>query len=175
MSAKDRVDEDWSDDDEAEEDTQEGKYLTFGLNEESYGIEISCITEIIGMQTINAVPDMPGYIRGVINLRGKIIPVMDVRLRFGMPERQYDERTCIIVIRVKNQSIGLIVDRVSEVLYIPVSEIEPTPELRKGRRNRFVKGLGKVGDEVKMLLETEHMLVEDENDLTGRDTKCLET
>ena len=161
MSAKERVDEDLLDDDDENEDTQEGKFLAFQLNEEEYGIEIGFVTEIIGLQNINVVPDMPYYIRGVINLRGKVIPVMDVRLRFGAPEREYDERTCIIVINVKEQSIGLIVDRVSEVLDIPASEIEPTPELRKGRSNRFVKGLGKVGDEVKMLLEAEHMLFED--------------
>ena len=110
MCAKERVDEDLLEDDDENEDTQEGKYLTFQLNEEEYGIEIGYVTEIIGLQNINVVPDMPHYIRGVINLRGKVIPVMDVRLRFGAPERQYDERTCIIVINVKEQSIGLIVD-----------------------------------------------------------------
>ena len=89
MSAKERVDEDLLDDDDENEDTQEGKFLTFQLNDEEYGIEIGYVTEIIGLQNINVVPDMPHYIRGVINLRGKVIPVMDVRLRFGAPEREY--------------------------------------------------------------------------------------
>lgn len=158
------MDDDMLDDDDENEDTQEGKYLTFQLNEEEYGIQIGFVTEIIGILNINAVPDMPHYIKGVINLRGKVIPVMDVRLRFGAPPREYDERTCIIVINVKEQAMGLIVDRVSEVLDIPESEIEPTPELRKGRSNRFVHGLGKVGDQVKLLLEAESMLFEDEVD-----------
>lgn len=160
--AKDRIDEDLLEDDDENEDTQEGKYLTFQLNDEEYGIQIGYVTEIIGIQNINSVPDMPEYIKGVINLRGKVIPVMDVRLRFGAPSRDYDERTCIIVINVKEQAMGLVVDRVSEVLDIPESEIEPTPELRKGRSNRFVHGLGKVNGEVKLLLEAESMLFEDE-------------
>lgn len=163
--AKDRIDEDMMDDDDENEDTQEGKYLTFQLNEEEYGIQIGFVTEIIGIQHINAVPDMPPYIKGVINLRGKVIPVMDVRLRFGAPVRAYDERTCIIVINVKDQAMGLVVDRVSEVLDIPDSDIEPTPELRKGRSNKFVKGLGKVGEQVKLLLEAESMLFEDEPEI----------
>lgn len=166
--AKDRIDDDMMDDDDENEDTQEGKYLTFQLNEEEYGIQIGFVTEIIGIQNINAVPDMPPYIKGVINLRGKVIPVMDVRLRFGAPARAYDERTCIIVINVKDQAMGLVVDRVSEVLDIPDSDIEATPELRRGRSNRFVKGLGKVGEQVKLLLEAENMLFEDETDATDK-------
>lgn len=90
------------------------------LEDEESGIEIRYVTEIIGMQKIIAVPDVPPYGRGVINLRGKVIPVVDARLRFGLPERPHDDRTCIVVINVREQAVGLIVDRVSEVLDIPI-------------------------------------------------------
>ena len=120
MSVKERLNDDLLEDDyEEDEDTQEDKFLTFVLNREEYGIEIRHVTEIIGIQSITEVPDMPHYIKGVINLRGKVIPVMDVRLRFGVAEREYDDRTCIIVINIEEQSVGMIVDRVSEVLDIP--------------------------------------------------------
>ena len=160
MSAKERLDVEMFDeeDDEEMEDTQEGKYLTFVIGNEEYGIEIRFVTEIIGIQNITQVPDMPNYIKGVINLRGKVIPVMDVRLRFIAEERPYDDRTCIIVINIKDQPMGLVVDRVSEVLDIPRTEIEPAPELRKGRGNKFIQGMGKVGEEVKLLLNAESLL-----------------
>lgn len=116
---------------EMEEDTQKGKFLTFSLGKEDYGVEIKYVTEIIGIQSITEVPDLPAYINGIINLRGKIIPVMDVRLRFGKTVREYDDRTCIIVIDINDISIGLIVDRVSEVINIPESEIVPPPQLDK--------------------------------------------
>jgi len=149
-------------DEDENEDTQEDKFLTFVLADEEYGIEIRYVTEIIGMQKITEVPDVPSYIRGVINLRGKVIPVMDVRLRFGLPERPYDERTCIVVINVAEQAVGLIVDRVSEVLDIPKSEIEPPPQVKKGSGSRFIEGLGKVGDTVKILLNAEKLLFDEE-------------
>ncbi|MDD4334947.1 MAG: chemotaxis protein CheW [Desulfotomaculaceae bacterium] len=143
---------------EEDEDTQEDKFLTFVLNGEEYGIEIRHVTEIIGIQNITAVPDMPHYIKGVINLRGKVIPVMDVRLRFGVEEREYDDRTCIIVINIEEQSVGMIVDRVSEVLDIPKSEVEPPPKVKKGESSRFIKGMGKVDERVKILLNEYQLL-----------------
>lgn len=144
------------------EDTQEGKFLTFILGEEEYGIEIRHVTEIIGIQNITEVPDMPAHVKGVINLRGKVIPVMDVRLRFGMPERPYDDRTCIVVINIDGQAVGLIVDRVSEVLNIPKDHIEPPPAVKKGEESRFVQGMGKVGEEVKILLDARKLLYDEE-------------
>ncbi|NLM79860.1 MAG: purine-binding chemotaxis protein CheW, partial [Clostridiales bacterium] len=102
-----------------DDDPQDGRYLTFSLDSECYGIEIKYVTEIIGIQPITEVPEMPEYIKGIINLRGRIIPVMDVRLRFKKPFREYDERTCIIVIEIRDIVLGLIIDRVSEVLTIP--------------------------------------------------------
>lgn len=160
MSLKERLDADLLEEDEEDEDTQEDKFLTFVLNNEEYGIEIRHVTEIIGIQNITEVPDMPVYIKGVINLRGKVIPVMDVRLRFGVEERSYDDRTCIIVINIDEHMVGLIVDRVSEVLDIPKSEIEPPPKVRRGESSRFIRGMGKAGDQVKILLN-EHQLLFD--------------
>jgi purine-binding chemotaxis protein CheW len=144
-----------------EEDTQKGKYLTFSLEKEFYGIEIMYVTEIIGIQVITEVPELPDYIKGIINLRGKIIPVMDVRLRFKKSPRAYNDRTCIIVVEMQEISIGLIVDSVSEVLSIAEGDIVPPPELHKGN-NRYIKGIGKVGNDVKLLLDCDKLLNEDE-------------
>ena len=142
---------------EEEEDTQKDRYLTFILDEESYGIEIKYVTEIIGLQPITAVPDLPDYIRGIINLRGTIIPVMDVRLRFKKPFKEYNDRTCVIVIDIGDISIGLIVDSVSEVLTIPEGEIVPPPEVNK-KGNKYIKGIGKVENGVKLLLDCDKLL-----------------
>lgn len=148
--------------DEEMEDTQEDKYLTFVLNREEYGIEIKHVIEIIGIQNITSVPDMPHYIKGVINLRGKVIPVMDVRIRFNIKEQAYNERTCIIVITVSEQLVGLIVDEVSEVLDIPKANVEPSPKVNRGEGSKFVQGMGKVGDAVKILLSADKLLFEED-------------
>ena len=143
LSEKDKLDADLlEDDDEDGEDTQEDKYLTFVIGKEDFGIEIRYVTEIIGIQGITEVPDMPHYVKGVINLRGKVIPVMDVRLRFGVDERPYDDRTCIIVININDQPVGLIVDRVLEVLDIQKSEIEPPPMMQEGEEQPLHPGDG---------------------------------
>jgi len=156
---RERLDSELLDDEfEQEEDTQEDKFLTFVLGNEEYGIEIRYVTEIIGIQNITLVPDMPEYVKGVINLRGKVIPVMDVRMRFHMQDRKYDDRTCIIVININEQSVGLIVDQVSEVLDIPKTEIEPPPKVKKDSSSLFVQGMGKVGDQVKIILNADKLL-----------------
>lgn len=144
-----------------EEDTQKDKFLTFTLGSECYGIEIKHVTEIIGVQPITEVPELPEYTRGIINLRGKIIPVMDVRLRFKKPFREYNDRTCIIVIDIKELSIGLIVDSVSEVISIPDTEIVAPPDVSNGG-NKYIKGIGKVGNQVKLILDCEKLLNEKE-------------
>ena len=146
------------------EDTQKGRFLTFALSNDSYGIEIRYVTEIIGIQPITEVPELPEYIRGIINLRGKIIPVMDVRLRFKKPFKEYNDRTCVIVIDIGDISIGLIVDSVSEVISIMDTEIVTPPDMNKNA-NKYIKGIGKVGAEVKLLLDCEKLLSEDETDL----------
>jgi purine-binding chemotaxis protein CheW len=147
--------------DEIMEDTQKGKFLTFSV-EENYGIEIKHVTEIIGIQEITNIPELPKYVKGIINLRGKIIPVMDVRLRFKKTPIDYNDRTCIVVIDVKDISIGLIVDNVSEVISIDDMNIVPPPETKKGFNNHYVKGIGKVGNDVKLLLDCDKLLNEDE-------------
>lgn len=146
---------------EVEEDTQKGKYLTFSLGHEFYGLEIQYVTEIIKLQPITEVPEMPEYIRGIINLRGKIIPLMDARSRFRKPQVEYNDRTCVIVIDIQDISIGLIVDSVAEVLSIPDEDIVPPPDLNRGG-NRYIKGIGKVGNDVKLLLDCEKMLSDDD-------------
>ena len=148
--------------DELDEDTQKDKYLSFRLGAEEYGIEIQHIIEIIVMQEITKVPDMPDFIIGVINLRGNVISVMDIRRRFGLDARDYDDRTCIIVVQINNISIGLIVDSVKEVLDIPGSQIDPAPNITKGSESRFIQGLGKVGDKVKIILDMNNILFADE-------------
>ena len=146
---------------EQQEDTQKGRFLTFPLGGESYGIEIKYVTEIIGIQPITEVPELPEYIKGIINLRGKIIPVMDARLRFKKPFMEYNDRTCVIVIDVEDVSIGLIVDSVSEVISITDENIVPTPSIQK-INNRYIKGIGKTGNEVKLLLDCDKLLNEEE-------------
>ena len=140
------------------EDTQEGKFLTFSLGEEEYGIEIRNVTEIIGIQNITELPDTPAYVKGVINLRGKVIPVIDVRLRFNIEALEYKDRTCIVVVNINNMSVGLIVDTVSEVMDIPAENIDPAPKVNNKSGSMYIKGLGKVGDEVKILLDTQKLL-----------------
>lgn len=142
------------------EDTQKDLFLTFRLGDEDYGMEIFHVIEIVGIQKITEVPDMPGYIKGVINLRGSVIPVMDVRLRFNMPERAYDDRTCLIVVRVDDVTIALVVDRVNEVSEISSGQIEPPPKTGAESGN-YLKGMGKIGDSVKILLDMEKLLVEE--------------
>ncbi|SFI10481.1 purine-binding chemotaxis protein CheW [Tindallia magadiensis] len=148
---------------ELEEDTQKGKYLTFKLGKEMFGIEIRYVTEIIGMQPIAEVPEVPDYVQGIINLRGQIIPLIDVRIKFKKEAKAYHDRTCIIVIDIQNTSIGLIVDEVAEVLSIPDEHIVPPPEYKTGFQNRYIKSIGRVGDEVKLILDCEKIL--DSNEL----------
>ncbi|SHI68682.1 chemotaxis protein CheW [Lutispora thermophila] len=140
-----------------EKDTLGDRFLTFQLDKEVYGIEIRNVTEIIGIQAITEVPELPDYIRGIINLRGKIIPVMDVRLRFKKNFREYNDRTCVIVVNIHEQTIGLVVDSVSEVISIPETEIVAPPEVGK-EGNKYIKGIGKQGNEVKLLLDCEKLL-----------------
>lgn len=141
-----------------DEDTQKDKYLVFHLAGEDYGIDIAYVTEIIGIQKITEVPDMPEFIKGVINLRGKVIPVMDVRERFGFEPVAYNERTCIIVVDMKDMAVGLVVDQVQEVLDIPEGSIEPAPSTGKNDRSDYVSGMGKIGEDVKILLDCQCLL-----------------
>ncbi len=149
-------------DDEDNEDTQANKYLFFRIGKESYGIGIRFVIEIIELQTISEVPDMPRYVKGVINLRGKVIPIVDLRLRFDMEEREYDNRTCIIVTEVDGVLVGCLVDTVEEVMEIPEKAIEPPPNFRTtSGRDRYISGMGKAGDSIKILLDVEKIVKDD--------------
>ncbi|MCW8859812.1 MAG: chemotaxis protein CheW [Deltaproteobacteria bacterium] len=143
-----------------DQDTTQGMYLTFELAGEGYGLEIRHVTEIIGIQKVTNVPGMLDHVIGVLNLRGNVIPVIDVRLRFRLPSRDYDERTCIIVVNVNDNSVGLVVDKVSEVVDIPLEDIEAPPATCRSR-NQYIQGMGKLDQNVKILLNIE-ALIEDE-------------
>lgn len=140
---------------------KEGKYLTFALGHEEYGLEILQVREIIGLMDITAVPQVPEYVKGVINLRGKIIPVVDLRLKFNMPRIDYTSETCIIVLNVNNTLMGIIVDHVSEVLDISTDSIEATPQFGGNIHTDYITGIGKIGEKVKILLDIEKVLGDD--------------
>jgi purine-binding chemotaxis protein CheW len=150
---------------------REGKYLTFSLAEEEYGIGILKIKEIIGMMPVTPVPQTPEFVKGVINLRGKVIPVVDLRLRFGMEAIDYTDRTCIIVVEIAGQAgtvqIGIVVDAVSEVLSIGGDEIEDTPTFGTKLNTDYILGMAKMEGGVKILLEIDSVL-------TGDDIATLE-
>ena len=151
-----------------EEENSGRQVLTFSLGSESYGIEIRYVTEIIGIQPITEIPELPDYIRGIINLRGKIIPVMDVRLRFKKEPKEYNDRTCVIVVDIRDVSVGLIVDSVSEVLTIAEQDIVEPPQINRGSSNRYIKNIGKVGNDVKLLLDCDKLLSENEMEVISQ-------
>jgi purine-binding chemotaxis protein CheW len=148
---------------------QEGKYLTFSLAGEEYGIGILKIKEIIGMMPITSVPQTPEFIKGVINLRGKVIPVMDLRRRFGMPGMDYSERTCIIVVEIDGPAgtvqVGVVVDAVSEVLNIKAEDIEATPSFGARINTDFILGMAKINGGIKILLDINRVLSGEESAL----------
>jgi purine-binding chemotaxis protein CheW len=141
-----------------------GKYLTFALAKEQYGIRIMKIKEIIGLMPITFVPQTPGHVKGVINLRGKVIPVVDLRLRFGLEEAGYTERTCIIVVEAQGAAgtvpMGIVVDGVSEVLNIRAEEIEEAPAFGGSLSTEYILGMAKSGEGVKILLDIDRVLNE---------------
>ncbi|OIP50294.1 MAG: chemotaxis protein CheW [Deltaproteobacteria bacterium CG_4_10_14_3_um_filter_60_8] len=140
----------------------EGKYLTFALGKEEYGVGILKVREIIGVMEITAVPHTLPYVKGVINLRGRVIPVLDIRLKFGMPVKEYDERTCIIVVEIYGPSgpiqVGLLVDSVSEVLNVTAAEIEPPPAFGTHLDADYILGMAKVKDKVQILLDADRVV-----------------
>ena len=145
---------------------QDGKHLVFLLGGASYGIPILTVLDINGLMEITPIPKTPEFIKGVINLRGKVIPVMDLRLKFGMPEKEYDKQTCIIIVNVfvngKDKQIGVLVDTVSEVFDIPLTEIEAPPEYGTHAEEGFINGIGKVKGKLVVLLNIEKVLHSDE-------------
>ena len=145
----------------ATESTRAGKYLTFFLAGEEYGLEIMKVSEIIGMQNITRIPRTPDFIRGVINLRGRVIPITDLRRKFGMPSDAAAE-SCVIVVQVSGVQTGLVVDRVSDVIAIAESDIEDSPAFSAGVRSDLLLGIGKAANKVKLLLNIERVLSADE-------------
>lgn len=141
---------------------QEGKYLTFALGQEEYGLEILKVREIIGYIDVTRVPQVPEHVLGVINLRGQVIPVIDLRQKFGMPTAERTDETCIIVVEItrneQHVSTGIVVDRVSEVLDIAEKMIEQTPQFGSNIDTDFILGMGKIGDSVKILLDIDKVL-----------------
>ena len=147
-----------------------GKFLTFCLGKEEFAVRVLNVREIIGIQDITTVPQTPAFVKGVINLRGKVIPVVDLRLKFGLPEQAHSERTWIIVIQVDSDhgaslNTGVIVDEVSEVLNLTGAEIEPTPDFGDNVATPYLLGLAKVKDRVKILLDIGQVLKD--QDLSG--------
>jgi purine-binding chemotaxis protein CheW len=145
---------------------KDGKYLTFTLAGEEYGISILKVKEIIGLMAITMVPQTPGYVKGVINLRGKVIPVVDLRLKFGISAMAYTERTCIIVVEIRADAasilIGIVVDAVSEVLNIKAGDIEETPNFGSRLQTDYILGMAKAGEGIKILLDIDRVLRADE-------------
>src|SRR5579885_402924 len=146
----------------AASDTRPGKYLTFQLANEEFGIRVLKVREIMGLQEITAVPQTPAHVKGVINLRGKVIPVIDLRLKFHLPAAEYTQRTCIIVTQVQGESgpllMGIVVDGVSEVLNLTAAEIEDTPDFGEEIAGRYLLGMAKVKGKVKILLDIDQVL-----------------
>jgi len=157
---------------EAKMDARAGKYLVFQLGKEEYGIQVLKVREIMGIQDITAVPQTPAYLKGVINLRGKVIPVVDLRLKFNLEEIPYTGRTCIIVIQVRSHSgplmIGIVVDGVTDVLNLASADIEDTPDFGRTANTPYLLGLAKIKGAVKILLDIDQVL-------GGSDVRGLET
>ncbi len=149
-----------------------GKYLSFRLAKEEFAIEVLSVREIMGMQEVTSVPQTPAYVKGVINLRGKVIPVVDLRLKFGLPEMEYTQRTCIIVVQIEGAVerflMGAIVDGVSEVLTLHPNDIEETPDFGDGTSAPYLLGMAKIKNKVKILLDINMVL-------TAQEIQKLET
>jgi len=154
---------------DGDDETLKGRYLTLQVGKETFGIEIRYVIEIVGLQPVTEMPEMPEHIKGIINLRGKIIPIMDVRLRFKMPAKEYDDRTCIIIIDMNGITIGLIIDSVSDVLTINDDEIMKKPEMSAKDDCGYVKNIGRINNKVILLIDCEKLLSANEcEEINGR-------
>jgi purine-binding chemotaxis protein CheW len=147
-----------SEDDKFVDETTKDQYFTFVIDDEEYGIEIENIKEIISICRVTKVPETPPYLKGIINLRGDIIPVIDVRARFLKKEKEHDELTCIVVIEHDGNSLGLIVDQVKEVIFIDEAHVSPPPNAKLNFKNQFIKSIGNVGNEVKLILNLDKVI-----------------
>lgn len=160
----------------SEVEEQKSKYMTFKSGNEYFGLKIQYVNEIIQIQAITMVPETEEYIKGLINLRGKIVPVIDVRLRFGQETFEYNDRTCIIVIQVRDMMVGLIVEKIADVVEIKDSDILPPPTIsRADQGNRkYIYGIGKVGGAVKLLLDPDKLLSDQDAAVLAQPDKLSE-
>ena len=141
------------------EDAQKDRFMTFEIADQDYGIDVMHVTEIVGLQDIAVVPDVPHFVKGMINLRGNVVPVIDVRLRFGLTEGEYDDRTCVVVVTLETSTIGMIVDRVNEVRVITQDKISPPPQGGvSSTGGQYITGLGRDGEDVTVLLDIQQLL-----------------
>ena len=146
------------------DDTQENRFLSMIVGNDLYGVEISVVHQIIGITNITEIPKNPEYVKGIINLRGEIIPVIDIRLRFGMEEIPYDSETCIVIIEDKGQSIGIIVDSVKDVKFILDSNLEEPPRVKLSATNKFIKNIGRDKEDVVLIIDVDKFLYDGENE-----------
>ncbi len=152
------------------------QFVTFCLGDEEYGVDILKVQEIIGITPVTKVPYLPDFIKGVINLRGIVVPIVDLRLRFLLPMAEYTDRTCVVIIKVAERVVGMVVDSVSEVMEIAEAMIDATPSFGQGVRTDFIEGMGKVDDRLLLLLNIEKLFTEGEmqeiSDVSGRDAEA---
>jgi len=148
---------------EPNEDTMENLYLTFSLDNRDYAFEVRYLVEIVALPPITSIPGTAGFLKGVINLRGKVIPALDVRLRFQMEPMEYHERTCALVVQLDELVIALIVDKVNDVIRIPKDHIDPAPKIGDSEASRFIIATGRVGDSVKILVDLTKLLSDEES------------
>lgn len=156
---------------EIEEDTMEDLYLLFSIEDRSYGLDLLYMIEIISYQKITEIDNMPAYVKGVINLRGKIIPVIDVRLRFNREQKNYNEFTCIVIVKLENLIVGIIVDTVQDIIKIPKSVIEPTPSFGNNTETWCIDNLGKVNEQVIMILNLSKFIYHKDSELISERLK----
>lgn len=156
-------------DQQEEEDTLSGKYLVFNLDGQEYAIAILYVVDIINVQPVTRVPNCPVFVRGITNLRGKVIPIIDVRIRFGKPPQDYNERTCIIVVELNEITVGMIIDSVSEVLTLNPDSISPPPSFSSSVDTRFIEGIGRAENGIKLILDCKTVLDDDLVALVGEE------
>lgn len=153
------------------EDTLSNKYLTFKLDQQEYAIAIQYVVDIINVQPVTRVPSCPDFVRGITNLRGKVIPIIDVRTRFGKSQQAYDERTCIIVVELDDMSVGLIVDSVSEVIVLEDEDVSPPPSFSTNVDVRFINGIGRAKSGITLILDCKTVL--DDNSIPTPDAQAV--
>lgn len=141
-----------------------GKYLTFYIADAVYGVELLHVLEIISIQSVTKVPSTPVFVKGIINLRGRIVPVLDVRLKFGLEEKEYDERTCIIVVNIDDMTVGLIVDSVSEVVAFSGDKLSDLPQFSSVNQNKYIKSISRSGEKLVLNLDCETFLQDGSTD-----------